>query len=85
MLNPSSRCPPPQSPQGGQGGAALFDWSRASRSDLRLLAAAIRQGWPVPVDVFRAALAAFDAPPRRLLAAAHVAVVADGENLRDGY
>jgi hypothetical protein len=67
----------------------LYDWSQATRGDLRLLARAIRRGWPVPADrrpqLLAAACDAFDtAHPRRALAAASVLIAADEANLEAG-
>jgi hypothetical protein len=63
-------------------------WADASLSNLRLLRRAIRGGWPVPVErrgpIMEEVLAPLregNAPARRAIALAWVALEADGHNL----
>lgn len=65
----------------------LYDWSQATRGDLRLLASAIRRGWAVPSHLPElAASAALDSgDARRLIAAAWALIAADRANLEAGY
>ena len=84
--------------QGGKGGSSapaadpacpplLYDWSQATRGDLRQLASAIRRGWAVPSYLpdlaARGALDSGDA--RRLIAAAWALIAADRANFEAGY
>ena len=64
----------------------LYDWTQATRGDLRLLASAIRRRWPVPSHLPALAIgAALDAQdPAHTIAAAWVAVRADEANLEAG-
>jgi hypothetical protein len=64
----------------------LYDWSQATRGDLRLLASDIRRRWPVPSHLPALAIgAALDAAhPRRAIAAAWVAVLPDAADLEAG-
>ena len=64
----------------------LYDWSQATRGDLRLLASAIRRRWAVPSHLpalaSRAALAAND--PARANAAAWALIRVDEASLEAG-
>jgi hypothetical protein len=75
-------------PARGVGGSLSDLWTDASRSDLRLLRQAIREGWPVPqnrcgpiLEEVLAPLREKDTPPRLLLAVARAALDADKDNL----
>jgi hypothetical protein len=96
----TKRAPLAEGVQGGKGGERaqtaapacrplLYDWSQATRGDLRLLARAIRRRWPIPAErrppLIAAVENALDSPdPRRILAVAWVLIAADEANLETG-
>jgi hypothetical protein len=86
--------------EGGKGGKCapaadpacpplVYDWSQATRSDLRLLACAIRRRWPIRGELCRSFVEAVTAivtdpasPPALRIAAARVLLEMDKDNMR---
>jgi len=74
--------------QGGEGGLGVWG-PKPSRSDLRLIAQAANNDWPVPdahrpwiVDVAASVIYDDDAPARLTLAAAAALIAMEGANIR---